>query len=422
MTLDKEEFMTELKKEKKAKKKKEEEEAQERRLSQTTKTIIHLQNSPCTCEASLALTIEERETERPARFQRRHKHHHAEGEQQLQPECRQFLAPPPLQNTSLLATKGHATTSVEDHEADQITTAASLLVPPTLASNGDATGLNNNHENENRAGLSNGESPQNGRKPRRKSSASGVEDSMWVGIRTSGSFLALLFIAGAFLSYNQLVYVGITFSYGTLAGNRHLNFLLLILTGIPARIVAASISVRCQRRPSLFLSFFGVALCFLVLAASRVVLFCHRGVMDLDAVVPTLRKVLNVSAKSIESICKRLCVLAIQESLPTSLRGRAYLVAVFCGRVTAVAATYVSYFQKRAPLAVESLIGVLGVVVALSVWTLPETKGQPLPLDLAEMQKITCRWCGRGKKRGEEEEEEEEENGMEKEMMKMTNI
>ena len=135
--------------------------------------------------------------------------------------------------------------------------------------------------------------------------------------------------------------------------------------------------------------------------------------MDLDSVIPIFRKSLNVAAKSIESICKRLCVLLIQESLPTSLRGRAYLVAVFCGRVTAVAATYVSYFQKRAPLAVEALIGVLGVAAAASVWLLPETKGKPLPLDLSEMQEIQLGLKERMRKRRRKNVKEEEEEGVE---------
>ena len=246
---------------------------------------------------------------------------------------------------------------------------------------------------------------------------------MWIGIRNP-SFLILLCLSGAFLAYNQLVYIGITFSYGTLAGNRHLNFLLLTLTGIPARIASATISVRYKRRPSMFLSFFGVAFCFLTLVAARLVLLVVNGggggvlssssSSDLDVVLPLFRKTLNIAAKSIESICKRLCVLTIQESLPTSLRGRAYLVAVFCGRVTAVAATYVSYFQRRAPLAVEAVIGLLGVAIGAAVWTLPETKGQPLPLDLSEMQEITM--CGRKRSGGlEEEEEEEEESGSEEE-------
>ena len=47
----------------------------------------------------------------------------------------------------------------------------------------------------------------------------------------------------------------------------------------------------------------------------------------------------------------------------------------------------------------EAIIGVIGVVVAASVWVLPETKGRPLPLDLAEMQTLRL-----GKDRKEEEE------------------
>ena len=56
----------------------------------------------------------------------------------------------------------------------------------------------------------------------------------------------------------------------------------------------------------------------------------------------------------------------------------------------------------------ESIIGILGVLLATSVWSLPETKGQPLPLDLSEMQQITCHCLGHKKKSVAEDVEEEE--------------
>jgi hypothetical protein len=60
-------------------------------------------------------------------------------------------------------------------------------------------------------------------------------------------YLLTLLACGCIWSYNNFVGIGITFSYETLAGSRLLNFFLLNIVALPAKLIGITLC-RCVRR------------------------------------------------------------------------------------------------------------------------------------------------------------------------------
>jgi OCT family organic cation transporter-like MFS transporter 4/5 len=92
--------------------------------------------------------------------------------------------------------------------------------------------------------------------------------------------------------------------------------------------------------------------------------------------------------KTVASVGWGVYSMWLQEAFPTLIRGRCYLIAMLFGRVAALFASYLSYFQKRTPLVVEMTLGVAGVLVALGAFPISETQGEPLPQSLEDMEKM----------------------------------
>ena len=206
--------------------------------------------------------------------------------------------------------------------------------------------------------------------------------------------LALLGVACTW-SYNGFVYIGITFTYGTLAGERLFNFLLQQLVVIPAKCVGIATSYYFPRRCIVVPLYFMIGGVYL----SLVVLRSVYG--DVDVVFPLLRRVINISLLCLIYITWASTALLIQEVFPTLLRVRSYLIACFCGRVVAVCASFFPHFQKSHPAVLESVVGVAGLCLGLYVFLImPETFEEPLPQtidDLKAMKKRTRllgRCCG----------------------------
>ena len=95
---------------------------------------------------------------------------------------------------------------------------------------------------------------------RRLAASSSTDGDICVALR-SRTFVWTLLCAGLFWSYTNFVYIGITFSYGTLAGNRLVNFVLINLTALPDKLILIPTVKFIKRRSSIFISLFLTGRC-----------------------------------------------------------------------------------------------------------------------------------------------------------------
>ena len=203
-------------------------------------------------------------------------------------------------------------------------------------------------------------------------------------------YLLSLLGMGLMWSYNGFVYIGLTFTYGTLAGDRLFNFLLQQLIAIPAKGVGIALSYYFPRRCILVPMYSLIGVVYLSLVAVR-------GVYgDVDVVYPLMRRVINISLLCLIYFTWASTSLFMQEVFPTLLRARSYLIACFCGRVVAVCASFFPHFQKSHPAILEAVVGVAGLCLGLYILlATPETFGTPLPQTIADLKamKKRTRFC-----------------------------
>ena len=96
------------------------------------------------------------------------------------------------------------------------------------------------------------------------------------------------------------------------------------------------------------------------------------------------------------SACFSLVNILAAELFPTNVRSTSYHVAVGCSRVAALGATFASVLFRSKPLIPEYAFGALGIAAGFAAIVMPETKDQPLPQvmeDLDVMQKSTGNIC-----------------------------
>ena len=143
--------------------------------------------------------------------------------------------------------------------------------------------------------------------------------------------------------------------------------------------------------PSIFIAGNVIQQCFLPHCAAISFLisaFVRASVADYESDYPNLRKGLSLAAKFSDAILFESFWLWQQETFPTLLRGRSFLLACCVGRVISCLACFSSYVQTRYPLALETTIGVVGVLVTALTFKVAETLNEPLPQTMAEFKAL----------------------------------
>ena len=191
-----------------------------------------------------------------------------------------------------------------------------------------------------------------------------------------------------------LVYFGLQFSLQEFSDNRFLSGFLFGIIEAPAVLFCILVVCFTTRRFStlLFLTISGAPL--LVLAIVRTAV----GGLDENS---NFAFGMSLIGKFGTSAAFSLVNILAAELFPTNVRSTSYHVAVGCSRIAALGATFASVLFRSKPLIPEYAFGVLGILAALSAIFIPETKDQPLPQimeDLDVMKKSTkhiCNLCPR---------------------------
>ena len=207
------------------------------------------------------------------------------------------------------------------------------------------------------------------------------EDSFRAALRSRVYVLALV-ASGLMWSYNNFIYLGITFSYGTLSGDRLFNFLLNQLFSLPAVLLGVTLSHFLPRRWVFMPWYVGIGTLYFVVVVSR----CVYG--DVDVELPALRRVINVTLLAATWVVWVSINCFIQEAFPTLLRARSYSIACFCGRIVCITATFFPYLQEVYPVILETSVGAAGFCLGIFLLSIPETFRKPLPQSLAELEKM----------------------------------
>ena len=237
----------------------------------------------------------------------------------------------------------------------------------------------------------------------KSASSASLEDSeSFRAALRSNVYVLVLVASAATWAYNESVYVGITLSYGTLSGDRLINFFLNQFVSLPSTLVGIALS-QLQTRRAVLIPWYGVqGLLFLVVLVSR------AFYDDVDAEIPLLRRVVNIAVLFAVWVSWASTLCFLQEVFPTLLRSRSNLIACFCARVVSGTASFFPHLQENYPVMLETVFGVSGVALGVFLFFIPETFKKPLPQTIAELEAMSQgRLCG-GTKDAKEEPEEED--------------
>ncbi|KAF0294957.1 Solute carrier family 22 member 21 [Amphibalanus amphitrite] len=167
---------------------------------------------------------------------------------------------------------------------------------------------------------------------------------------------------------NVIMYYGLMLSFSDMSGSLFVNFFLLSVVELPSNLLALYVCGRFGRRPT--------QLVFFVLSAAAMF-----GIIPLKFVPGSGDAVtfLLMLGKFCTSLTFVVLYMQTAELYPTCVRslgtGASSLVGIGAGAVS----PYILQLAARHPTYPYAVFGAFGILGALSVSLLPETRGRPLP-------------------------------------------
>lgn len=168
----------------------------------------------------------------------------------------------------------------------------------------------------------------------------------------------------------NMSYLGLALLSTQLSEDGYTGYFLSGFIEIPGGLIAVALLIKFGRRTITFWSLFlqGVSMGFAVL---------YPGPGKIEMIFPIAAKMFNAIAW-----CSQPLMLA--EMTPTSVRNVFYGLVQFFGGFGSVLSPYLRLLKSINPVAPQSTVALLSILVAGLSLTSPETKDKPLPEDLDE--------------------------------------
>ncbi|XP_026271624.1 organic cation transporter protein-like [Frankliniella occidentalis] len=173
----------------------------------------------------------------------------------------------------------------------------------------------------------------------------------------------------------MFVYDGLSINSVTMAGNRYLNFILVVLIEIPGALVTAKMMTLFGRRLSLSGSF--------ILAA-----FCCFAFHFLPADVPWPRTAAVLLAKLCVTISFTVIYVLSTELFPTSVRATLFATCATMGRMGSVLAPQTPQLGRLLDALPMLVFGGAAMVSGLLALTFPDMGDEALPDTIAEAEAL----------------------------------
>ncbi|XP_074660496.1 organic cation/carnitine transporter 2-like [Tubulanus polymorphus] len=214
------------------------------------------------------------------------------------------------------------------------------------------------------------------------SKGSGDSDNETIGILhiLKHPKLRLYTILEAFIwSFTSLTYYGLTLSTTIMAGGRFANYFLAAAIEIPSYIVMHFVLQFIGRRVFLMLLY---AITGLVLVAAT---FCPESVGETNLV--PLIMTLNTAGKFCCTAAFGIIFIHTSELYPTNFRNRGVGIASAFARIGSMTAPFAAYLALSISWLPGVILGCIGLVTALLMLPLPETRGVPMPQTISDIDR-----------------------------------
>ncbi|XP_074659926.1 organic cation transporter-like protein isoform X3 [Tubulanus polymorphus] len=180
-------------------------------------------------------------------------------------------------------------------------------------------------------------------------------------------------------SFTSLTYFGMTLSTTVMAGGRFANYFLAAAIEIPSCIVMHIVLQFTGRRAFMML-LYGIT--GLVLVAAT---FCPETVGETNLV--PLIMTLNTAGKFCCTAAYGTIFIHTSELYPTNFRNRAIGIASAFARVGSMTAPFAAYLTQIISWLPGVILGCIGLVTALLMLPLPETRGVPMPQTISDIDR-----------------------------------
>ncbi|XP_074660498.1 solute carrier family 22 member 21-like [Tubulanus polymorphus] len=179
--------------------------------------------------------------------------------------------------------------------------------------------------------------------------------------------------------FTSLTYYGLTLSTSVMAGGRFANYFLSAAIEIPSYIAVHFVLLYIGRRVSLMLLY---VITGLVLIA---VTFCPKNVGKTNLV--PLIMTFNTAGKFCCTAAFSIIYIHTSELYPTNFRNRAVGIASAFARVGSMTAPFAAYLALSISWLPGVILGCIGLVTALLMLPLPETRGVPMPQTISDIDR-----------------------------------
>ncbi|XP_074660100.1 organic cation transporter-like protein isoform X2 [Tubulanus polymorphus] len=179
--------------------------------------------------------------------------------------------------------------------------------------------------------------------------------------------------------FTSLTYYGLTLSTTVMAGGRFANYFLSAAIELPSYLAMHLLLLYIGRRVSLMLLY---AITGLVLIA---VTFCPERVGETNLV--PLIMTFNTVGKFCCTAAYGIIYIHTSELYPTNFRNRAVGIASAFARIGSMTAPFAAYLAQFISWLPGVILGCIGLVTALIVFPLPETRGVPMPQTISDIDR-----------------------------------
>ncbi|XP_074660534.1 organic cation transporter-like protein [Tubulanus polymorphus] len=180
-------------------------------------------------------------------------------------------------------------------------------------------------------------------------------------------------------SFTSLTYYGLTLSTTVMAGGRFANYFLSTAIELPSYLAMHLLLLCIGRRVSLMLLY---AITGIVLIA---VTFCPKSVGGTNLV--PLIMTFNTAGKFCCAAAFGIVYIHTSELYPTNFRNRAIGIASAFARVGSMTAPFAAYLAQFISWLPGVILGCIGLVTALLMLPLPETRGAPMPQTISDIDR-----------------------------------
>ncbi|XP_074660497.1 organic cation transporter-like protein [Tubulanus polymorphus] len=179
--------------------------------------------------------------------------------------------------------------------------------------------------------------------------------------------------------FTSLTYYGLTLSTTVMAGDRFANYFLSAAIEIPSYLTMHLLLLFIGRRVSLMLLY---AITGLVLIA---VAFAPESVGETNLV--PLIMTFNTVGKFCCTAAYGIIFIHTSELYPTNFRNRAIGITSAFSRVGSMTAPFAAYLAQYISWLSGVILGCIGLVTALLMLLLPETRGIPMPQTISDIDR-----------------------------------